>query len=83
MMEPSDVAPALIKVINNKSYNGDLIAVDTGNDHHARLEPLDEYGAFEEYGKWSEMTSLFTKISVDKGIKDLQTSNTNIWSGSK
>jgi len=80
MMEPMDVAQGLLKVINNDTYNGDLITVDTGNSHFARLEPLDECGAYDEYGKWNEDESYITKLAVDKQLKKILNNNANIWS---
>jgi 15-hydroxyprostaglandin dehydrogenase (NAD) len=81
MMEPEDVAQGLLKVINNSSYNGDLITVDTNNNHFARLEPLDECGAYDEYGKWNEDNSYITKKAVDIQLnKLLNNDNGNIWS---
>ena len=79
MMEPKDVAQGLMKVINNSSYNGDLISVDTGNNHYARLEPLDEFGAYDEYGIWNEDESYLTKLSVNKQLGKLLNNNVNIW----
>ena len=79
MMEPEDVAQGLIKIINNTSYNGDLITVDTGNNYYARLEPLDEFGAYDEYGVWDEDNSHITKIAVDTRLNNLLTNNVNIW----
>lgn len=81
MMQPKDVAQALITVINDSSYNGDLIAVDTGNNFYSRLEPLDEYGAYKEYGKWSEDNSYLTKLAVDYTLNNiLQNKQQHIWS---
>jgi len=75
MMEPEDVANGLLKVVNNTSYNGDLITVDTGNNYQARLEPLDEFGAYDEYGVWNESESYITKIAVDRQLGKLVPTN--------
>ena len=80
MMKPEDVAQGLMKVINNTSYNGDLISVDTGNNYHARLEPLDEFGAYDEYGIWNEDDSYFTRVLVNRQLNKLLNNNADIWS---
>jgi NAD(P)-dependent dehydrogenase (short-subunit alcohol dehydrogenase family) len=80
MMEPEDVAQGLMRVINNTSYNGDLISVDTGNNHYARLEPLDEFGAYDEYGIWNEDDSYLTRVSVNRQLNKLLNNHADIWS---
>ena len=80
IMEPSDVSPALLHIINTKHLNGDLISVNKSLGFNARLEPNDEFGAFKEYGIWSEDNSLITRYAIDYQLNDIITNNQNIWS---
>lgn len=80
IMEPYDVAPALLHIINTKTLNGELISVNKSLGISARIEPRDEFGAFKEYGLWDEDKSLITRKAIDYQLNDIITNNTNIWS---
>lgn len=80
IMEPSDVSPALLHIINTQHLNGDLISVNKSLGITARIEPRDEFGSFDEYGIWSEDKSLITRYAIDYQLNDIITNNQNIWS---
>jgi NAD(P)-dependent dehydrogenase (short-subunit alcohol dehydrogenase family) len=68
IMTPDQIVPAMLEVINNKTYNGDLIAVQPNLGFVYRLEPRDEKKAFIEYGKYDERESYSTKKFIDYTI---------------
>jgi NAD(P)-dependent dehydrogenase (short-subunit alcohol dehydrogenase family) len=69
IMQPSQIVPAMLEVLTNKTYNGDLIAVNPNLGHIYRLEPRDENNAFDEYGVYDENKSFATKSLIDYRIK--------------
>ena len=79
-MEPKDIPPALLKIIDDKTINGDLVAVNTSLGINANIEPLDEFGAFKEYGIWSESASYIIPKAIDYNLKNILSDQTKIWS---
>lgn len=80
IMEPTDVAPTLLHIINTKTLNGELIAVNTSLGINSRTEPRDEFGAFNEYGTWDENKSFITRQAIDYQLNNILANNVNIWS---
>lgn len=70
IMKPTDMIDALMIVMMTPTYNGDIIAVNPNLGYTARLEPLDEGGAFSEYGNYSEMNSVMTSSLIDYRIQN-------------
>ena len=68
-MQPSQIVPAMLEVLTNKKYNGDLIAVNPNLGYLYKLEPRDENNAFGEYGVYDESKSFATKTIIDYRIK--------------
>jgi len=81
IMQPNNISPALLYIINNTFLNGDLIAVNSNNGIDARLEPVDECGRYIEYGTWNETQSIIMGYAIDYQLKNLLKTGDNHFTG--
>jgi NAD(P)-dependent dehydrogenase (short-subunit alcohol dehydrogenase family) len=77
IMTPEQIVPGMLEVLTNKTYNGDLLAVQPNLGFIHRIEHRDENKAYIEYGKYDERDSYATKKFIDYAIFSKYMKNVN------